>query len=100
MAFVKGNLCAKLVLRYVGIPTVLKELPTGDVSLDDLQEKLTGEVSLLKVLLENPIGDVSRNERRVNRVEEKPEEYSSVGENEGRNDLGSLGVDVNDREGR
>ena len=69
------------------------------MSLEDLQEKLTGEVSRLNVLLEKPIGEVSLNERRDNLVEEKPEEYSSVGENEGRKDLGSRGVDVKDREG-
>jgi len=99
MAFVKGYLCAKLVLRYVGKPMVLKPpFVIGEVSLDDLQEKLIGEVSLLNALLEYP-GDVSRNDLLDNLVDENAEEYSSVGEKVGIKDLGNLGVDVKDLDG-
>ena len=65
-----------------------------------------GEVSLLKVLLDRPIGDRSLSDfldsdlldnlDSDGDMEDDSDENSSVGENDGRNALGSRGVEVKD----
>ena len=65
-----------------------------------------GDVSLLNVLFDNPMGDRSRSDFRDSDLldnldsdgdmEDDSDENSSVGENDGRNALGSRGVEVRD----
>lgn len=66
----------------------------GELSL----EKLRGDVSLLYGRLERPRGEVSLSDLRDSLERAGDRENSSVGEKEGMKALGSLGVEVRDRQ--